>query len=617
MPSFPDSLQNDTAVLTAEQSARLLDMQKQILEKVANDADTQSCLDDLCRIAESMIDNAVASIMQYNDNHTALQVIAGPSLPEAAIEALNGLQPGEQAGSCGTAVFSNKPQYIACTRSDYRWRPEAFQKFLLDFNIGACWSVPIRAFDNQAIGSFALSSFEQRAPSAFHKSLLETGAHLAGIVLKRQNEQQTLWKMAHFDQLTGLPNRNKLLIRIERAINKAKKAHSRLAVLCLDIDNFKDINDSDGHDSGDNVLKYFAEKAVQLLGENDTLARIGSDEFAILLETVASKADIEALCRKLNQTIQQGRPPSLHILSLSTCIGVSIFPDDAANAKQLLKQADTALYSAKKQKTGSFCFYHQTQTESLNRRLSIQAELEIALSQKQFTVYYQPQFCCTSGKLTGMEALVRWQHPQKGMIPPNDFIPVAEENGLIAAIDAQVMETACKQCLAWWRQGLPRFTLALNLSVSELHADFASSLQRKLEQLQFPIEQLELEVTESLAMVTSAHAVLEQLHQLGFKLAMDDFGTGHSSLAQLKRLPINCLKIDRSFVMDIPTDPNDMVIAQTIINMGHTLGLKIVAEGVETEQQKAFLIDNGCDYLQGYFFSKPLPADEIPLFLRS
>ncbi len=590
-------------------------MQKRILEKVANGADVQSTLDDLCLAAESMLDNAVASIMKYDDTRTTLHVIAGPSLPEEAIESLNGLQPSEQAGSCGTAVFSNSPQYISCTLTDYRWQAEAFQKFILDFNVLACWSVPVRTTDNQAIGSFALSSFENRKPSSFHKSLLETGAYLAGIILKRQEEQQNLWKMAHFDPLTGLPNRKKLLVHIERAIEKANKNHSRLAILCLDIDKFKDINDSDGHDSGDNVLKYFAEKAALHLGENDTLARIGSDEFAILLDDLDSRMPVSDFCRELNQSLQQSRPPSLHILSLSTCIGISLFPDDAMTAKKLLKHADIALYSAKKQKTGSFCFYHQTQTEALNKRLSLQAELEIAISQKQFDVYYQPQFCSKTGLLTGMEALVRWQHPQKGLMSPDDFIPVAEENGLIAAIDKQVLETACRQCLTWWRKGLPRFTLAINLSVSELQADFTKSLQQTLTRLQFPAGQLELEITESLAMVTSAHEVLEELHQSGFNLAMDDFGTGHSSLAQLKRLPINCLKIDRSFVMDIPDDANDMVIAQTIINMGHTLGLKIIAEGVETEQQKSFLIENGCDYLQGYYFSKPLPAEEMESLL--
>jgi diguanylate cyclase (GGDEF)-like protein len=615
MPSFPETLQNDTAVLTAEQSTRLLEMQKQILEKVVNGADVQATLDDLCRAAESMLDNTVASIMKYDDTRTSLQVIAGPSLPKEAIESLNGLQPSEQAGSCGTAVFSNQPQFISCTLTDYRWQPEAFQKFALNFNIQACWSVPIRMSDNQVIGSFALSSFENRTPSDFHKMLLETGAHLAGIILKSQEAQQKLWKMAHFDPLTGLPNRNKLLSQIERAIKKAQKNHSRLAVLCLDIDKFKDINDSDGHDSGDNVLKFFAEKITPFLDENDTLARIGSDEFAILLNDIENKESIETLCENLNQSIQQCRPPSLQILSLSACIGISLYPDDATTAKKLLKLADTALYSAKKQHIGSYCFYHQTQTEALNKRLSIQAELKIALSQKQFEVHYQPQFCSKTNKLIGLEALVRWQHPQKGLIPPNDFIPIAEENGLIAEIDEQVLETACRQCLSWWRQGIPKFTLAINLSISELHSGFVKSLQNQLTLLQFPLEQLEMEITESLAMVTSAQNVLNELHQLGFKLAMDDFGTGHSSLAQLKRLPIHCLKIDRSFVTDIPNDTNDMIIAQTIINMGHTLGLKIVAEGVETEQQKNFLIKNGCDYLQGYFFSKPLPADEIESLL--
>ncbi len=348
MASFPDTSPDDTDVISAEQSMHLLEMQKQILEKTATSADSQSLLNALCLAAESMIENAVASIMIYDDSGTSLNVIAGPSLPPEAAEALNDLKPSEHSGSCGTVVFSNQPQYISCTLTDHRWRPEAFKQFALNFNIRACWSVPIRMSDNQAVGSFALSSFETRAPNSFQKSLLETSAQLASIILKRQEERQKLWEMAHFDQLTGLPNRNKFLIRTDRAIKKAGKQHMRLAVLCLDIDKFKDINDSDGHDAGDNVLNFFADEIHQHLGKNDTLARIGSDEFAILLEDLTDTAAIESLCQHLNQSLQKKRPPSLHILSLSTCIGVSIFPDDATTAKQLLKHADIALYSAKK-----------------------------------------------------------------------------------------------------------------------------------------------------------------------------------------------------------------------------------------------------------------------------
>jgi len=599
--------------LSVEQSSALLEMQRKVMEKVALGHDPQLTLDALCHSVEAMVDDAVASVMKYDESDSFLEVISAPSLPDAAKLCLKDLIPGRYAGSCGTAVYSNEAQYVYDTKSDDRW--QYFQQFVTDFNVGACWSVPIRTSNHEAIGSFALTSFEQRKPSAFFRSLLETAAHIAGIVVKRQQEEKILWDMAHYDSLTGLPNRSFFQLRLEHALEKASRNKTKGALLFLDLDKFKDINDSEGHDCGDKVLKYAADQMAQCLRKGDTLARIGGDEFIILIEDIESIAVVQKVCDKVKKALGKKQAPHFIKRILTTSIGISLYPDDANSSSLLLRNADTAMYEAKKQGVGQYCFYKQMLTEEVKTRLSMVDSLETALIREEFIVYYQPQYCCISGKIKGIEALVRWQHPEKGILPPGGFITIAEETGLIRGIGDQVFKIACSQCVEWWNNGLPRFVLAVNLSVIELQQGYAEKLLDNLNQIQFPIEWLELEITESMIMDDANRDELKKLHEFGFKIAMDDFGTGHSSLAQLKHLPISKLKIDRSFVKDIPEDENDMIVAQTIITMGHSLGLKIVAEGVETEDQKDFFIEKGSDFLQGFLLSKPLAMKDMEKLL--
>lgn len=600
--------------LDSKQSAKLLELQRSIMEKVALGEDPHLTLDALCHSVEAMIEGAVASVMKYDDSQTFLEVISAPSLPEQAIACLNGLVPDTYAGSCGTAVYSNEAQYVYNTTVDDRW--QYFQQFVIDFNVGACWSVPIRTSSNAAMGSFALSSFEQRKPSLFYRSLLETAAHIAGIILKRQQEEKILWDMAHYDALTGLPNRSYFHLTLELALEKANQNDSQLALLFLDLDKFKDVNDSEGHECGDKVLKYVAKQVQGCLSSQDTLARIGGDEFIVLIEGSEHGSFLQDICDNIQRALVQENRPKYIKQSLSTSIGISLYPDDGDTASILLRNADTAMYEAKRQGGAQNCFYKQTLTQEVVDRVALTQELEQALVANQFVVHYQPQYCCNSGLIKGMEALVRWQHPVKGLVSPAEFIQVAEDSGLITEIDEQVFSIACTQCVEWWRIGFPQFILAVNLSVAELKDGYAEKLLSKLQETQFPIEQLELEITESMVMDSSSRDELKKLHELGFKISMDDFGTGHSSLAQLKHLPITKLKIDRSFVKDIPQDASDMVVAQTIIAMGHSLGLKIVAEGVETYEQKDFLIAKGSDFLQGYLLSKPLSAEQMAGLLK-
>lgn len=533
-------------------------------------------------------------------------------MPEEAIEALNGLVPGERSGSCGTAVYSGQPQFVYNTKSDLRWT--SFQQFVIDFSVGACWSFPIRINDQQIVGSFALSSFEERKPSTFYRHLLETSASIAGVIFKRQQEQQLLWDMAHYDTLTGLPNRALLMLRLKHALEKAARSELKVAVLFLDLDDFKVINDTQGHDVGDEVLKLVAAQITNCLRPDDTFARLGGDEFVIVVDRVKDLVNLTLICKKIIAAVKKCNLTM--DFATSTCIGVSIYPEHGGTPNLLLRNADTAMYKAKQQGVSNFYFYQHQLTQNVQNKLRLSTEMPLALLHNQFVVHYQPQFDKNGVTIVGVEALVRWYHDEKGVISPDNFIPIAEDNGFIKEIGLYVLQKACEQCLAWWGEGLAEFTLAVNVSVKQLQLGFAKRIECVLNNIGFPFARLELEVTESVIMQQKDLTELMMLNDLGVNIAMDDFGIGHSSLAQLKRLPINKLKIDRSFVQDIPYDNSDMTIARTIISMGHSMGLKIVAEGVETIEQKDFLAEEGCDFLQGFLFSKPVPAEELAELLK-
>ncbi len=595
--------------VTAEQASQLLSLQRDILEKVAMGVDYKIILDDLCRAAEVIVSNALASIMVYDETGTFLTVLAAPSIPAEAVAALNGLVPGQCAGSCGTAVYSNKAQYVVDTKIDQRWCN--LQDFVHAFSIGACWSAPVKIGEGKVIGSFALSSFETRTPSVFYKQLLETSAHIVGIILKGQENKQKLWKLAHYDVLTGLVNRNFLKETLSTKLEEAAIEGCQLAILSFDIDGFKDINDSQGHDVGDQVLQKVTINIKGLLSDKEVFACLGGDKFVILMIYSEGLATVEELIEKIALLFKQKIIVQQIEFNLSVGLGVSCFPVDGSTAQELLRHADTAMHEAKKKKRGGVRFYNQALTKSLEDKLEIIYEMRSALADNEFVLHYQPQYCQKTNQLVGVEALVRWQHPKKGMIPPDKFIAIAEETGVIQELGLWVLTEACRQCKEWWAEGVPDFSVAVNLSVKQLDEENIRQFQDILLAMDFPIRLLELEITESLIMEADSLKALDKLAALGIQIAMDDFGTGHSSLAQLKHLPISKLKIDRSFVQDLDVDENDKVIAKTIINMGHSLGLKVLAEGVETQSQLDFLAKEGCDLIQGYLLSRPLSVEQL------
>jgi len=601
----------ETVQLTSEDADRLLRLQKEILELVATGQEHQFALDELCKTAEAMLPNSAASIMLYDEQHQSLIVHSAPSIPEHGILQLNGLVPGLEAGSCGTAVYKGEPQYVCDTSVDPRWRH--FRQFAQDFNLCACWSVPIHSHHDEIIGSFALASFEHRDPSEFHKILLDTGASLAGIVLKRQAEEELLQHAAHYDHLTDLPNRVLFNIRLEHAIHQAKRDKTNLAILFIDLDNFKVINDTRGHEQGDQALIEVATRMRQIIREEDTLARLGGDEFVLLFEKDCSVDNLSQISEKILNCLEQ--PIILHHqkFKLSASIGISCYPHDGRNKDTLFKNADIAMYEAKSKGRNCYDFYQSEYTQQIKERVAIERELRRALDNNEFEVYYQPIIDVKTNTIVSAEALVRWQHPEKGILGPNLFISIAEQSGLIKELGQFIARKACIDGVKIHQNGYPDLQLSVNLSVKQLAPDCHQIFSEILSETHFPADKLQIEVTESLIMEHDSLAFpeLDKLRQLGLQVAMDDFGTGHSSLAQLKALPMDKLKIDRTFIKDLPDNQDDIVLCQTIIAMGHNLGYSIIAEGVETEEQKTFLYEHQCDYLQGYLFSRPVPFEEF------
>ncbi len=437
---------------------------------------------------------------------------------------------------------------------------------------------------------------------------------------KIEKQQSILSHQAHHDALTGLPNRILFNDRLVQIIEKSKRHKEKFALLFIDLDHFKEINDSVGHIVGDEVLKIVTSRLKETLREEDTIARLGGDEFIIILEELKEVQDASLIANKILNILSHSINIEENIFYVSGSIGISIYPDDGESAQNLLKFADSAMYKAKDEGRNNYQYYNSTMTELAFERVVMETSLRVALKEEQFVVYYQPQVDGTTNKLIGMEALVRWQHPTMGIVSPAKFIPLAESTGLIVELDRFVMKTAMKQIAQWYSQGLNPGILAMNLAVKQLQQkDFIEIFQSLMKEANCKAEWIELEVTEGQIMTNPEEAIklLGQISDLGIELAVDDFGTGYSSLAYLKRLPIDKLKIDQAFVRDLPDDEEDAGITKAVIALAQSLKLRVIAEGVETKSQKDFIIENGCENIQGYYYSKPIPADEMQIILEN
>ena len=427
-----------------------------------------------------------------------------------------------------------------------------------------------------------------------------------------KSAEKKIFDMAYFDELTGLANRSHFHQQLDEQIKYAKRKKLKLAILYIDLDGFKEINDTLGHDKGDEYLKIIASRLKESLRDTDFVARLGGDEFCIIQNDIKECTDaciVADRCLELLQNIIKLDTQTFHP---NMSVGIAVFPDDGHHANTLLKAADTAMYSAKHNGKQTYAFYDPQMTLDSVARLRLEADLQDALLNEEFELWYQPKISLDIGRMTGVEALIRWQHPERGMIPPDQFIATAERMGLINAIGEWVLVTACKQQQQWKRQGI-KLNIAINIASTHFSSKgFPETVEQEVKRFDLTPGDLEIEITESQTRNPEEHiSICHQLQARGIKIAIDDFGTGYSSLSVLKQLEIDTLKVDREFIRELPHEPAAALMVSTIVKMSLALGYNVVAEGVETHEQAEFLRELGCPLVQGYYFSKPVPAEQI------
>ncbi|PRC92457.1 putative bifunctional diguanylate cyclase/phosphodiesterase [Solimicrobium silvestre] len=465
-------------------------------------------------------------------------------------------------------------------------------------------------------------------PSSDHSIVLrQANEHLVIAAIESQKlveivqtAKMELDHLAHHDVLTDLPNRILLLDRLTQAIELARRQGKQLAVMFLDLDHFKYINDSLGHTVGDLLLQSIAHLLVACVRNSDTVSRQGGDEFVLLLPSIEHVNDAAHCAQKIITAFTLPHSIDQHNLHISVSIGVSIYPDDGLDAETLIKSADTAMYHAKEGGRENFKFFKQEMNDRAVQRQSVEASLRLALERQEFVLYYQPKVNLRSGAIVGCEALIRWQHPERGLLSPEQFVSIAEDCGLILPIGRWVLREACLQALAWRQAGLRPIVVAVNTSALELRAmDFLENIRATLVETSMEPRYLELELTESVLMqdAESSNSALLALHDLGAKLALDDFGTGYSSLSYLRRFPIDTLKIDQSFVNHITSNKDDATIVCSVVSLGKSLNKRVIAEGVETQEQYEFLLAQECDEGQGFYLSRPVVAAALAALLQS
>ncbi|MCQ2965219.1 MAG: EAL domain-containing protein [Alphaproteobacteria bacterium] len=499
----------------------------------------------------------------------------------------------------------------------YENQDDAFYKNMWDcLNAGKTWKNEI--IERKKTG--ALYSVEQCiTPILNSNKKLMNCIFVREDVTERKNAEGIILKLANYDQLTGLPNRNLFYEKLQSVLTRAKNNEKKVAVLFADLTNFNRINDTLGHSAGDTLLKIVGDRLIKIFSDQDFVARIGGDEFAVIVSNVKNAEAAASFARLMIESTLAPIQIENTEVNVGACVGISIFPDDGDDADKMVNYADMALRTASHSSPNSYFFFSQEMNEETEDHLALERDLRKAILQNEFVLYFQPQYDVKTKKILSAEALIRWMHPTRGMVSPMKFIPIAEDTGLIIPLGDWILKEALRHVKIWEEMGLPKISVAVNLSAVQFQQeDLVGVVEKALDESGVGTDQLELELTESVVMQDARKAdnILSRLSKLGIKLAIDDFGTGYSSLSYLKKFKVNRLKIDQSFVRDMTNNYDDAEIAHAIINLGHTLGLEIVSEGVETKEQLELLQKQGCDVIQGYFISKPISASEIPAFLK-
>jgi len=591
--------------------------QNRLLEMIALGTRLEEVLEKLIRLIESQTPSMLGSVLLLDKDGVHVRHGAAPHLPPEYVKAVDGQPIGPNAGSCGTAMYTRKPVVVTDILIDPLWTN--YRELANQHKLRACWSTPIFSSAGKVLGSFAMYYVEPRAPRPDDLKLAELASHIAGIAIERKDAEECIRHLALHDMLTGLPNRTMLQDALEQAIAHAARYKRVVALLFIDLDNFKRINDSLGHHVGDLLLQAVGRRLQGCLRKEDMLARLGGDEFVIVLFSLRHSQEAALVAAKVLKALETPFDLEGESLHAGASIGISLYPDDGSDAETLMRAADTAMYHAKASGRSNYQFYTEELNASIQYRLALENQLRQAVANGQLTLYFQPQIDLRTSRIFSAEALLRWHDAERGMVPPEQFISIAEESGLILQIGEWVLREACAQLARWRASGRTDMNVSVNLSARQIfQRDFPDLVERILHEFGVPPEALDLEITETMLMEPSDEnvATLRRLNEMGVQLSVDDFGIGYSSLSYLKRFPIHALKIDRSFVSGIGRDQNDMAITSAIMGMAQGLRLKVVAEGVETEEQASYLKSIGCMSAQGYFYGVPLGAEAFSQLLQ-
>jgi diguanylate cyclase (GGDEF)-like protein/PAS domain S-box-containing protein len=592
--------------------------QAKILEMIATAAPLQDVLTELVLLIEAQLTGIVASILLLDSDGERLCRGIAPHLDPDYSRAIEGVRIGPKVGSCGTAAYRQETVIVADIQTDPLW--EDFRELMAPYGYRSCWSTPIMSHKGAVLGTFAMYSKSVREPSVEETGLVEMATRIAGIAIERKLSEDHIQFMATHDALTHLPNRSLLRQRLTDAVEQAQATDRGVAVLFIDLDRFKFVNDSLGHNAGDELLRIVANRMLEHVRATDTVVRLGGDEFVILLPDQPKMPEsVPAICQVIIDAVAAPIMLEGHELRVTCSIGVAHYPADGASAEALLINADAAMYQAKGRGRDNFQFYSPELNAKAHQKLLLQEQLRNAVGRDELFLQYQPQVDLKTGRVFAAEALVRWNHPSLGRISPADFIPLAEETGLIVPIGNWVIHEACRQNKAWQDSGLPPINVCVNVSARQFwEKNLIEHVVEALELSGLEARYLELELTESLIMqnIDQAVSTMQALQSLGVQLSIDDFGTGYSSLSALKNFPVARLKIDKSFIDDLSVNESDRAVASAIILLGQKLNLRVIAEGVETDEQLTFLRDNNCDEMQGYYFSRPVSAPEFEDIVR-
>ena len=599
--------------MTGMASAGLLQqLQNEILEATVRGSALKTIAELVCMRAEGLAPGVLCSILTV-DAQGRVHPLAGPSLPAEYSAALDNIPIGPSVGSCGTAAYRGEPVEVIDVATDPLWAD--YKSLALMHGLRACWSSPIKARDGRVVGTFAFYYRERRGPADVERQIVETCVHLCGIAIEHDESQTRIHQLAYFDTLTGLPNRVQFQDRAAAMLaNMARE--SSIAVLHIDLDEFKCINDTLGHRIADLLLDGVSRRLAACVGDSAFLARIGGDEFAIAQISADGRIASSALAERIVAEI--GKPFDLEEqrVTIGASIGIAYTQATASDLAELMRCAGMALYAAKRDGGGAHRFFGAEMDVVMQLRRKLRQDIREALAAGEFSLVYQPMIALETGELIGVEALLRWQHPLRGTVPPSDFIPIAEEMGVIGTLGDWALREACAAAAEWPRE----IRIAVNLSPLQLKQpglvlDVAAALNRN----GLTPARLELEITESALIAENAttRIALRELHGIGINLSMDDFGTGYSSLRALRSFPVDKIKIDQSFVRDIGRNADSAAIIRAVIGLAHDLGLRTAAEGIETEAQLQWLALQGCTEGQGNYFSEPLTRAEMRRLLES